>query len=342
MPPSFSFRRFMGLKRLIVEDRRKKLEVEKGVAKMSTENMSKYEKRKLNFSRAKSLRAALNLVARPEFHHRMYQHYTTLENVLSKISKGEWWLSCCTSDRLNDQKEAVKYGSLKEARRHYQTCFCHGTGESVAMWGMYQCSKPCAVRISLTEASLRTWVKSLRANSGDGKAYDSVLFRDMVYLSVKDPDCPNDKYEVTRANVLRWEDASTNSIEDLQSEISEDWATGIVKDYEWRHERESRLLVKLSKSKGRGIKVAIPDDVLEDMRFTFSPWLSPNAVAKSEKLILDALVKRLKKTPQELNKSVKHRFRRSVLSGGLNIGDGRVPCVNCDTCIMFGRYECRY
>ena len=125
---------------------------------MEEEKKSNFEKRKEKFSQVKSLRAALNRVSNPMVHHDMYQHYTTLENVLAKISKGEWWLSCCTSDRLNDQKEAVKYGSLKEARTLYQTCFCHGAAESVAMWGLYQCSKPCAVRISLTKKSLRKWI----------------------------------------------------------------------------------------------------------------------------------------------------------------------------------------
>lgn len=105
---------------------------------MSDEKKSPMETRKGRFSQVKSLRAALNLVSKCMLQHDMYQHYTTLENALAKISKGEWWLSCCTSDRLNDQKEAVKYGSLKEARTLYQTCFCHGSAESVAMWGLYQ------------------------------------------------------------------------------------------------------------------------------------------------------------------------------------------------------------
>ena len=295
---------------------------------------SALEKRKECFPKVRSLRTALNLVARPMFHHDMYQHYTTLENLLTKISKGEWWLSCCTSDRLNDQKEAVKYGSLKQARNLYQTCFCHGAAESVAMWGLYQCSKPCAVRISLTKECVRKWVNALDSKGRNG--VKSVQFRDLVYVAVADPVCSSDKYDIRRTNSMGWEGVTVHEIGDLPDEIVEDWATGLVKDYEWRHERESRLLVKMSRNEGRGIRVAIPDEVLDDMRFTFGPWLSPNMEAVAEKVITSALAKRLKREPKKLHQ----RFRRSVLAGGLRLGDGRVPCAFCDTCKLFGRMEC--
>ena len=57
--------------------------------KMAEEKKCSIETRKERFSQVKSLRAALNQVSNPMFHHDMYQHYTTLENVLAKISKGE-------------------------------------------------------------------------------------------------------------------------------------------------------------------------------------------------------------------------------------------------------------
>ncbi len=308
---------------------------------MENERKSSLAMKKERFAGVKTLRAGLNQVARPVFQHDMYQHYTTLKNVLEKISKGEWWLSCCTSDRLNDQKEAVKYGSPKEARRLYQTCFCHGAAESVAMWGMYQCSKPCAVRISLTKESLRRWMKVLASEAETNRKYDAVIFRDLVYLSVVNPDWQKDRFEMKRANCVSWEGATTNRIEDLEDEIVEDWTTGLVKDYEWRHECESRLLVKVRKHAGRGMKVDIPDDVLEDMRFTFSPWLSPNMEDLAKKLISDALKNRLAKRQKREPKKLEQRFRRSVLSSGLRLGDGRVPCAFCDSCELFERNECR-
>lgn len=164
----------------------------------------------------------------------------------------------------------------------------------------------------------------------------SVQFRDLVYVAVSDPDCSSDKYDIRRSNSMSWEGITVHDIGDLPDEIVEDWATGLAKDYEWRHERESRLLVKMPKNAGRGIKVAIPDEVLDDMRFTYSPWLRPNMEAVAEKLITSALAKRLKREPKKLHQ----RFRRSVLAGGLRLGDGRVPCAFCDTCKLFGRTEC--
>lgn len=293
---------------------------------------SKLDDRKSRFQTRKSLRAALNVVASSRLHHSLYQHYTTIENVLYKISKGVWWLSCCTSDRLNDQKEAVKFGDYSEARRMYQTCFCHGSAESVAMWGMYQCSKPCAIRITLPVETMRKWLSSLnKENNGD------VLFRDIVYIAVAESKLAKDKYEIRRQNCASWEGAVLSLQDSLPDDVHERWATGLIKDYEWRHERESRLLIKVREHMGNGIKINIPDYVLEDMRFTFSPWLSPNIEANAEKLIMDALQKRLKKKPKELDQ----RFRRSVLTGGLRLGDGRVPCANCDSCKLFGRNECK-
>lgn len=305
--------------------------------KMGNKTISPFEKRKNDFIHTSSLRAALNVVAQTMFQHDMYQHYTTLETVLEKISKGEWWLSCCTSDRLNDRKEAVKYGSLKEARTLYQTCFCHGSAESVAMWGLYQRSKPCAVRISLTKRSLRRWMMTLKAKMKKDEQFDRVCFRDLVYLSTDDPDCQGDKFDIKRADSVSWEDVTTQRIASLQDEIAEDWVTGLVKDYEWRHERESRLLVKVRKHTGSSIKIDVPNYVLEDMRFTFSPWLKSNMESLAKKLIKEALAKRLKKDPKQLQPC----FRRSVLAGGLNLGDGRVPCAFCDSCKLFGRNECR-
>ena len=40
-----------------------------------------------------------------------------------------------------------------------------------------------------------------------------------------------------------WDDAVCNVVEDLQQGIKSDWATSLVKDREWRQERESRLTV---------------------------------------------------------------------------------------------------
>ena len=39
--------------------------------------------------------------------------------------------------------------------------------------------------------------------------------------------------------------------------------------------------------------------------------------------------------------TAKQRFRRSVLAGGLPLGDGRIPCAYCDDCKLFGLNECR-
>lgn len=313
-------------------------EVTKKAQKRAKRDKSKCKKsaidnKKNKFESVKSLRAALNLVARSRFHHSMYQHYTTFENVLNKISKGEWWLSCCTSDRLNDQKETVKFGDYKMARRMYQTCFCHGAAESVAMWGLYQCSKPCAIRLTFPVRTMQKWLKDLKESRE--RKFKHVLFRDIVYVAVAETKLAKDRYEIRRRNCASWESAVAQLSGGLVDDIHESWATGLIKDYEWRHERESRLLVEVLKHEEDGLKINIPDYVLEDIRFTFSPWMSPNLEPIVEGLIMQALKNKLGRNPKQLEQ----RFRRSVLTGGLRLGDGRVPCASCGSCFLFGGHD---
>jgi len=124
---------------------------------MASGKKSQAEKGEAALRKAKTLIEALKAIPDPLLVHGYFQHYTTLENLIDKIENGRWWLSCCTSDRLNDLAECVKYGSRATAARMYETCFSHGAAESVSMWGLYQCSKPCAVRITLTAGTLRKW-----------------------------------------------------------------------------------------------------------------------------------------------------------------------------------------
>jgi len=179
----------------------------------------------------------------------------------------------------------------------------------------------------------RKWLVSLRGQ--EGGVFDKVFFRDVVYLATSEHD-EYDKYDIRRNDCASWEGSWTRKLEDLHEGIREDWATALVKDYEWRHERETRLVVRLKKHQKNGLKVSVPNDVLEDMRFTFSPWLKPQMFDVAKKLISEALAKRLK---HDLDPKIQ-RFRRSAVTGGLNLGDGRVPCAKCNSCVLFGCNSC--
>jgi len=294
--------------------------------------LSSVEKGEQKFCKANDLYGALTSIPDSLETHRYFQHYTTLDNLHEKITSGTWWLSCCTSDRLNDHIECVKYGDCRKARRMYQSCFCHGSGENVAMWGLYQCSKPCAVRITMPASAMKLWLGELSVKQR--VRVRNTFVRDLVYVAVGDSDRAHDKYEIPRCNCVSWENALTKKIEGLSDEVCSDWATGLLKDYEWLHERETRLIVEVDKHYGKGIAVTVPNEVFEEMRFTFSPWLKPQMFDVAKRLIEDALTKRLKKVADP---NSFQRYRRSVLTGGLNLGDGRIPCAFCDRCKLFGR-----
>ena len=292
---------------------------------------------KAKFAQQTSLIDVLNLVRDGGVIHGYYQHYTSLRRVLDKIA-GDWWLTRSDSDRLNDQQETVKFGKKEFARRMYQTSFCHGANEDAAMWGLYQRCNPLAIRITIPRKTMERWINDIQIKSGPGlgrkerqahlncigiqNGVKVVAFGDLVYASVADPDVPRDHCDIPRSGQVHWEDAGCNVKEDLQEGIKCDWATSLVKDSEWRHERESRLIVQFAKMLPKcpgAVKIAIPKYVIEDMRFTYSPWLKREYETKVERVLASAL----SKVGIDPKSGGFQRFRRSTLCGALNLGEVR-------------------
>ena len=114
-----------------------------------------------------------------------------------------------------------------------------------------------------------------------------------------------------------------NVIEDLQDEIKNAWVTSLVKDSEWRHEHESRLTVQFVKEcpgNPNAIKIAIPKYVIEDMCFTYSPWLERKYEASVERVLATAL----SKVGVDPHRKSSERFRRSGLRDCLKLGEATV------------------
>ncbi len=285
------------------------------------------------FAKQTSLIDALNLVRDGGVMHSCYQHYTSLRRVLDKIAGG-WWLTRSDSDRLNDQQETIKFGKKKVARCIYQTSFCHGVNEDAAMWGLYQRCNPLAIRITIPHKTMERWIGDIQIRPGmDRKERQAhldcigipngvkvVAFGDLVYASVADPDVPRDCYDIKRGGGVHWDDAVCSVVEDLQEGIKCEWATSLVKDSEWRHERESRLSVQFTEALPKcpaAVKIAVPKYVIEDMRFTYSPWLKREYETSVERVLKTAL----SKAGVAPNSGDFQRFRRSTLCGALNLGD---------------------
>lgn len=290
---------------------------------------------KAKFAQQTSLIDALNLVRDGGVMHSCYQHYTSLKKVLDKIA-GDWWITRSDSDRLNDQQETIKFGKKEIARRMYQTSFCHGANEDAAMWGLYQRCNPLAIRITIPRKTMERWINDIQIKSGMGlgrkerqarlncigiqSGVKVVAFGDLVYASVADPDVSHDRHDIHRSGQVHWDDAACNIKEDLHEGIKYGWATSLVKDSEWRHERESRLIVQFAKMLPKcpdAVKIAVPKYVIEDMRFTYSPWLKRDYEAKVERVLASAL----SKAGIEPKSGGFQRFRRSTLCGALNLGE---------------------
>ena len=288
---------------------------------------------KAKFARQTNLMDALNLVRDGGVIHGYYQHYTSLRRVLDKIA-GDWWLTRSDSDRLNDQQEKIKFGKKEVARRMYQTSFCHGANEDAAMWGLYQSCNPLAIRITIPGKTMERWMNDIQVKTGmdrkERKAHldcvglqsgvKVVAFGDLVYASVADPDVSHDRHDIPRSGQVHWDEAACNIKEDLQKGIKCDWATSLVKDSEWRNERESRLIVQFAEMLPTcpdAVKITIPKYVIEDMRFTYSPWLKRDYEAKVARVLASAL----SKVGIDPKSGRIQRFRRSTLYGALNLGE---------------------
>lgn len=302
---------------------------------MSAGKKTSFEQCREDFSEALSLAQAMEIVwsrstDESETDQRgMFQHYTTLNRVLEKIITRRWWLTRCDSKKLNDLKEAEKYGrSRKElVHRTYIMCFGNGSGENVAMWGLYTNNDPFAMRISLPRKTVNKWMGEL-ASSVSPDVQDTKggiiehlklelpKFHDLIYVAVQDKEIV-DEFDIRRTNTISWESAKCKLDKkyDLESEIKREEYAGWLKDYEWHHERESRLCIRLKKKiKDDAISIAIPEYVIDDMRFTFSPWLVDEAIRG---FIQSTILAALKSSGVKLSSHFQ-RFRRSVLTGALN------------------------
>lgn len=214
------------------------------------------------FSQTTGLEKAIKIVHDGSLQHRCYQHYTTVDALLAMIEGQSMRLTRGNSLSLDDNRECQKYGDDDSWNHTYIGCFSYGGAESAAMWGLYCKGDPEAIRIKISQKDMKDWIGSLEKNIDEN---GSVAFSDIIYTSVKGRD---EKRE--RSNVLYWDGEHSMKIEKLSDKVSK--CPGMLKDYEWRFEDESRLIVTL---KGRNVErmfVPLTRKILKNMWITFSPW----------------------------------------------------------------------
>ena len=294
-----------------------------------------------NYRTAKTIESAMKACLSDIGEHRFYQHYTTLESVIWKISKKRWYLSRIDNLKLNDWREAKAFGKYTDAsHRTYIACFGHGLRESAAMWELYGKGSPFAIRIKIPATALHRWMSEIELTKGNrtrpsvikclnakeasndniaiGKYLKYSTFRDIVYASVKDEEVP-EGFNVKRINALFWHGipwyCSHEEEDAFCGFLSGGDYAGFVKDAEWQYENESRLRIELNrKIDVEAIHIGIPDYVLESMSFTFSPW----GDAQTNKIVETTLNAALEGACNNYDAKKPSRFSASILQGALN------------------------
>lgn len=268
------------------------------------------------FSEVNSLDNALTLMKNNGVQHRWYSHYTSLDKLKLMLASKTIWLTRCSSLRFDDVIEGKKYGTKKEADARYIACFSIGKPESAAMWGLYCPPTYKAIRIVFSKEIMQAWSKDITVFPVVDGVVDAAkvirnvdsYFSDLIYASVKGDDDDRD-----RANTISWEGEFSVKIPRLESQKKGARATGRVKDYEWRFEREMRLLVKIraGNKMGEQIAVRLPDEVIRGMQFTFSPWADDDEKGYVREKVTSWLIKAL------ATKSIGTKFDESMLNNGL-------------------------
>lgn len=305
--------------------------------------LADYDVRRFEFASAKTFKDACQIVwTEHPIYHPYYQHYTTLDNVVTKILKQEWWLTRSDSVRLNDFQEAKKFGNPQLLKRTYQASFSKGTAESAAMWGLYVRDNPFALRILLPGKVIEDWMRHIslcdKAKCGNNKI-EVAKFQDLIYAAVPFWHGQRDSLDKKRGDSVSWEGMCCDFKESksrhskiesnsLVRDLHGDEVSGFMKDYEWRHEREARLCVQLEKASSRkALPIKIPIEVIAGMSFTMSPWVDSKHeehIRKTIQCALDIIRKSAKDRASGTNgetaiKFNSQPFRRSVLQGAFNL-----------------------
>ena len=229
--------------------------------------------------------------------HSAYSHYTTVK-AFKKIFGGKndpsLRLSRLASVTLNDRNESDKYIRPELARQTFVGCFNHDGSECANLWWLYAKGSPDALRITFPARPFEAWCAELRKQDA--------IVADVLYAAVKGE---KDDYAFNRRNTLSWEDQRIG-VKDFHVLLGNPELAGRVKDYEWRAERETRIIVR--KSTGdRFVYLPLPDWLIGEMRITTSPWVTDSDYERIKDCVSACLGSRWMCTQKSFRPSVLER-----------------------------------
>ena len=187
--------------------------------------------------------------------------------------------------------------------------------------GEVECDSTCFKSLQDEFSTAKDLSRALDVVWGRRLKHDYYQHYTTLSRVMANPRAVRDALDIPRQNTVSWDKVRANSREwQLEEELvsRRKQVTAWIKDYEWRHERESRLCVsfKSIKPNVQAISIGVPRDLVRHMRFTLSPWLE----RKREKEVIAILQETLKSVgiDHDNDGSNVQWFRRSVLQGGLN------------------------
>lgn len=209
--------------------------------------------------------------------HKMYYHYTNLDCAINILRSG--YLHFSLGDVMNDKQELTK-GTEEKWKRTYISSFAYGSGENMAMWGLYGIPWEGAVRIGIPGRQMKNWINSIEkvykvSPKSTGFNYTkeikvSPILTDVAYVSGKS-DEKNYKIANGRDIIKLPVGMSYKSIN------NDTKITGYIKNAAWSYENEVRIKVSLTKPiENEKIAIKIPEEVLDNFELTAGPWAKHN------------------------------------------------------------------
>lgn len=205
--------------------------------------------------------------------HINYYHYTTWDSLAKIIHNKTFLLTRGNSLSINDQHEALMKGSRNEWNKTYIGSFAFGASENMAMWGLYGLPWQDAVRISIPQNEMNSWINRIAQVDlfDNGYIYDyhgafDISLNDIVYVN---GESGSESLQLTH----RGKSITVSDTYPLYGIDTAPKMTGFIKNYAWQYENEVRLRIRLTNDTGyEKISVYIPDDIINSITVTTGPY----------------------------------------------------------------------
>jgi hypothetical protein len=249
--------------------------------------------------------------------HRNYHHYTNINSALAIIKSGYWHLSL--GDRMNDKQELTK-GDMERWKNIFITSFAFGESENIAIWGLYSLPWEDAVRITIPNRAMCSWIQRKPTIYGitDDDSYNYVPINpSSVELKLTDVAYISD-VRGTGNGTIKWYDKriSLKDNPNLRYISNNPIITGYIKNDAWSYENEVRIHAQFNNYSGyKKIAIKIPDDVINSIEIKAGPWMKDDIKTRIE---------------QELKKTTGEKLQiRHSYSSFLDLVELRSVCNYC-------------